>query len=419
MEEGVKTKFYNEEFEKHKYSRWLLVIMGTLVMFFISLCNAWSMLIKPIAVEYPEWRAGLMMGLTVFMISYSLSGVVSGIIIGKRKGDARLNLIISALLLFSSFMISSLVKNLFLLYFSFGVLGGAGAVFAYNSILSVVTRWFQDMWGVISGTLLMGYGLGAFTIGKLYAFLLSFNIDWRVIFFAFGIGLAIIIIIASFILVLPPEGYKAPDARKPKIDKHPIETLECTPLQMLKRPSFWLNFIGGGCFLTMPTMAMNSAAQQIVEGIAPTLALTDIATIVGLISIFNAVGRIATGFLNDWAGLRANMVISATLVVLATFNMVLAVYVANLTYLIISYVLFGFATGMSVPDGAVAIQTFFGKKHYQTNIQVLMTAGIVNSMGAIIMPLLFNLAGTYVISLLVISLVACIGWVCIFLLKKP
>ncbi len=409
----------NATFEKYKYKRWLLIVVGTLVMFSISLCNAWSVLVKPIAMEYPEWQSGLMMGLTVFMISYSICGILSGIIIGKRKGDAKLNLFISAGLLFTSFIISSLTNNLFLLYFSFGLLGGAGVIFAYNSILSVVTHWFQDMWGVASSILLMGYGLGSFLIGLLYSWINSLGVDWRIIFVVFGIFLAVVIVLAAFVIVLPPEDYKAPDAPKPKVDKYPIQAIECTPLEMIKRPSFWFNFIGGGCFLMMPAMAMSSAATNVVLSVSPETAMTTVSMIVGLISIFNAIGRIASGYITDWGGLRFDILVSAAVGVIATFNVAFAIFLGNLPYLVFSFIFFGLAAGMSVPDGAVVIQKLYGRKHYQVNLQVLMSAGIISSLGAILLPTFFAITGTFLTAFLVLGGIAFLGFICLLFVRKP
>ena len=39
---------------------------------------------------------------------------------------------------------------------------GFAAGLVYNAVLSTVTRWFQDKQGIISGLLLMGFGIGGF-----------------------------------------------------------------------------------------------------------------------------------------------------------------------------------------------------------------------------------------------------------------
>ena len=55
-----------------------------------------------------------------------------------------------------------------MLYLGFGVLCGLGAGFAYNAVMSTMSAWFPDKQGLISGILLMGFGLSAFIVGKIF-----------------------------------------------------------------------------------------------------------------------------------------------------------------------------------------------------------------------------------------------------------
>ena len=409
----------NEVFMKYKYKRWGFVVFGAILMFCISICYAWSILNVPIVQEHPEWTEGqIALTFTIFMIVYAVFGILSGIIIRLRKGRVRLNLIISAIFLLAAFIVVSQAKNLFSLYLGFGFLGGIGVVFSYNSVITVVTRWFKDKLGTVTGALLMGYGLGSFIIGMVYSTIISGGADWRLVFIMFGVVLSAMALIGSFVLVPPPDGYEAPDLRKPKIDKHPIEPIECNPIQMIKRPSFWLLF-GMGVCVTMASMGITSSARNLVQAVAPDTVYGEIAIIVGLISIFNAAGRIITGFLNDWGGLRFNVMISDTSVVVSTALVGIAVWVQSLPFLVIGFILFGFSAGMSTPDGAVVTQKFFGTKNYQINIQIVMLSGILNSLGATIMGSVFDATGNYVVPIFVLMGVAFIGWICAFFLRKP
>lgn len=408
----------SEVFIHFKKVRWLLLLYGFILMFSISIVYAWSVFNAPIANEFTSWSVTeLSLAFTIFLITYSIMGIVSGIIIRLNKGRVWINLLISSIALFLSFFISSKANNLIALYIGFGVLGGIGVVFAYNSVLTIATKWFADIVGVITGTLLMGYGLGSFVIGKIYSWLLN-SFDWRTFFLAFGIALAIISFVGIFILKEPPMDYRTPKLRKPKIDKYIIEPIECTPAQMIKRPSFWLLF-GMGVFLMMASMGITNSARNIVPSVDGSLPLTEIASIVGLISIFNALGRIFTGFLNDWLGLRFNILISDTSVFIATFLIGIAIIIGNLPFLIVTFILFGFSAGMSAPDGAVVTRKFFGEKNYQINLQVVLASGILNAFGAMIMGGLFDLFGNYYIPVFILSGLAFLGFMCAFFLRKP
>lgn len=56
--------------------------------------------------------------------------------------------------------------NLIICHIGFGGLCGFASGFAYNAVLSSVRLWYPDRQGLISGILLMGFGIGAFLIGK-------------------------------------------------------------------------------------------------------------------------------------------------------------------------------------------------------------------------------------------------------------
>jgi len=74
-----------------------------------------------------------------------------------------------------------------MLYLSFGVLCGLASGFSYNAVMSSISRWFPDKQGLISGILLMGFGIGAFLIGKLYqAFTPDTTGAWRTSFLVLG-----------------------------------------------------------------------------------------------------------------------------------------------------------------------------------------------------------------------------------------
>ena len=95
------------------------------------------------------------------------------------------------------------------LYLGFGILCGLGAGFAYNAVMSTMSLWFPDKQGLISGILLMGFGLSSFIIGKVFAAVTpSDGTDkWQATFRVLGIIIVIVMVICSFFFVKPEAGY--------------------------------------------------------------------------------------------------------------------------------------------------------------------------------------------------------------------
>ena len=150
---------------------------------------------------------------------------------------------------------------------------------------------------------------------------------------------------------------------------------------MIRRKSFWFLFTMG-LFLMLVAMSIISNASYILNEVNSSLDEANIATIVGLISIFNAIGRILVGFLNDLLGVRYSIVISSSLAVISIFILGFAVMSKSLTFLIICFIFFGLASGMTFPSGANVTLMFYGEKHYHVNIQIVMLVGGLGSLGA-------------------------------------
>jgi OFA family oxalate/formate antiporter-like MFS transporter len=53
-------------------------------------------------------------------------------------------------------------ESLPLLYFGYGIVGGIGLGLAYVTPVAVASKWFPDKQGLVTGMVVMGFGLGAF-----------------------------------------------------------------------------------------------------------------------------------------------------------------------------------------------------------------------------------------------------------------
>ncbi len=55
----------------------------------------------------------------------------------------------------------------FLLYLGFGVIAALGNGFGYVTPIATLIRWFPDKRGLVTGLAVMGFGAGAFFMGKI------------------------------------------------------------------------------------------------------------------------------------------------------------------------------------------------------------------------------------------------------------
>ena len=147
-------------------SRWIYVAVGCVVLLFSGLVYAWSVLSGPIAAEFPHWStAQLSLTFTIVMSFFCLGGLTCGAL--SARISPRIFLWISALLFLAGFLLTASMRSLPMLYVGFGVVCGLASGFSYNAVLGTVGAWFPDKQGLVSGILLMGFGLSSFLIGKL------------------------------------------------------------------------------------------------------------------------------------------------------------------------------------------------------------------------------------------------------------
>ena len=147
-------------------SRWIYVAVGCVVLLFSGLVYAWSVLSGPIAAEFPRWTtAQLSLTFTIVMSFFCLGGLTCGAL--SARISPRIFLWISALLFLAGFLLTAGMRSLPMLYVGFGVVCGLASGFSYNAVLGTVGAWFPDKQGLVSGILLMGFGLSSFLIGKL------------------------------------------------------------------------------------------------------------------------------------------------------------------------------------------------------------------------------------------------------------
>lgn len=347
----------------NKNYRWIYAISGVVILVFAGLIYAWSVLSGPIAADYPEWSKGsLSLTFTLAMSFFCLGGLAAGLL--SKKLNERYILTASALLLFSGFEIVSYMHSLGMLYLGFGVCAGFGAGLSYNTVMSSVTKWFPDRKGLISGILLMGFGIGAFIIGKVYAFMLALY-SWRAEYKALGIIVFAVILAGAFIVRKPSgdemKALPGSDSKETEKQHDGFATQE-----MIKTPSFWLYFCYA-VFLSAAALALIAQAGGIVTETAPSLGAGSIATIVGLISVFNGIGRVVFGSLYDRIGQKRTMALNCALYFISILINIFAINMGNLMLVVAGFIFFGLAYGGVTPTNSAFIMDFYGVEHYPIN----------------------------------------------------
>ena len=416
------------------FPRAIYAVTGVLVLLFAGLVYAWSTLSKPLMNLWSQdvltWTS------TIVMVFFCLGGFFGGQL-QKRGISIKLNLVLSAILMICGFLISGLVGNstgsIIIVFLGFGLLAGLGAGLAYNAVLSAVSGWFPDKQGLISGILLMGFGISAFLMGLLYASMVDQmdgkgGIPWYICFLAFGIGCFLFLFLGGLILKKPGLDFVAPVSKNGKKKKAASSFEDIPPSQMVKRVSFWLMF-AWAVLTSIAGLGIVFLGTPIATAAVP--ALNDkaslLAVIVGLISIFNGIGRIIFGALFDKIGYKATLVIVCGMFIISIGVIILALVTGSQLILIISYILTGLSFGGVTPSQSAFVNTFYGSRYYAQNLPIITMNLLLASFGTKLVQAVqsslmaggMTNSGAYIIVLAGVAVICVIAGIIALFIRKP
>ncbi len=391
-------------------NRWGLVAVGVIVLLFAGMIYAWSVLSVPIAKEFSDWtKAELSMTFTIIMILFCLGQLIYGNL--TKLISPRTTLWISGALFLVGFVGTAKINSLMGIYIGFGIVCGLACGLAYNVILSTIIKWFPDKKGLASGILLMGFGIGSFIIGKVYQAFTPAQVDgWRTSFIVMGIAIFVVFTICGFFIKTVPAGYIPPGGIPMGAKKEDLG-IEMNSKAMLRSSAFYLYYVWA-ILMSASGLAIISQAVGMIKEVGPNIEPGNIATIVGLISIFNGVGRVVTGQAYDKLGRKFAMNMVTLLFVATAGFAVFALKSDSLTLLIVGFIITGLAYGGIPTCNSAYISNTFGQANYPINFPLVNTALIFASFSSTISGGLYDKTQSYMATFILILALAVLGIVC-------
>lgn len=400
-------------------NRWIYAIIGVIVLLLAGLVYAWSVMSKAIAASRPDWSAAqLSLTFTLVMAFFCIGCLIAGIL--AKKVSPKLYVIASGVLFLAGFMVAAMTgTSPALLYLGFGILCGLGAGFAYNAVMSTMSAWFPDKQGLISGILLMGFGLSSFIIGKVYAAVTpSDGTDaWKTTFRILAIIIFVVMVVCSFFFVKPGADFVPPVSAKKKAAREPA--LDINSGEMVKQPSFWLYYIWAIVVSAAGLALVSQASGIAVQVGGASVSDGTIATVVGLISILNGIGRVIFGGLFDKKGYKLTMILDMIVFILAGLILILALVSGNFLFIIIGFIVGGFAYGGVTPTNSAIISDFFGRTNYSLNFSLINTNLIIASFASTIAGKLYDASQSYMSTIFMMIGVTVVGFVVFLGIRRP
>jgi OFA family oxalate/formate antiporter-like MFS transporter len=388
--------------------RWIYLAVGVFTMLFSGVLYAWSILKIPFKEVFAWSDSALAFNFTLTMCFFCL-GAFAGSLICKKIGP-RITLVLAGILVGVGFAGTGLLneEQLVLLYITYAFLAGSGIGIAYNVVVSTVSAWFPDRRGLCSGCLMMGFGISTLLLGNIVSKLFVHPaMGWDKTYIFLGITLAVVLLAAGWILRLPTADVKLPVPEKKKnAVEESFERKDFSTVEMLKSFTFWRAFVCMA-FITAVGNSVISFARDLVLSVdaAPALATT----LVGVLAVFNGLGRILTGAVYDVLGRRVTMISANVLTIIAAGTTLLAVLLHSLPLCILGLCLTGMSYGSCPTVTSAFTSSFYGQKYFAINYSITNFNLIAAAFIAGYSNTLFITTGSYMapfIMLLILSVCA-------------
>ncbi|MCY3927011.1 MAG: OFA family MFS transporter [Acidobacteria bacterium] len=291
--------------------RTVIALLCTTLQLCFGTVYAWSffqtMLVRQVGWTFSQtaWAFSI----TIF--SLGVSAAWAGQVL-PRMGPRKLALI-GSVMFSAGYVIAAGALTLDLLplfYVGYGVIGGAGIGLGYVTPVATVAKWFPDHKGLVTGIVVMGFGVGAFLLSKGLAPLLVVRTgdDLAQVFLWLGIIFACLLIPCSLLLSDPPppaapSAAAAPSGGDAAPDDSPaIKSYLSSQQFVVMWVVFFFNIAAG-----ITVISFQSELLQEVWGLSdPSLEPATLAeygaTLIAISSLCNGVGRLFWGLLSDRIG---------------------------------------------------------------------------------------------------------------------
>ena len=399
------------------WHRWIILAVAVFSMLFAGIIYAWSILKVPFAQELGYEVSTLSLNFTLTMCFFCLGGLFSSGLV--KKFGTKPMIVVSGILAGLGFVLTSFLTEAtsVLLFITYALVSGLGIGMAYIIIISTVNAWFPDRRGLSSGALMMGFGASSLVLGNLANSLFASSIGWRGTYIVIGVAIAVVIALSAIFIEKPDASVKLP---APKVTarkrEESFEARDYTSGEMIKRFTFWRAFL----FLVFNTAvgsAVISFARDLALSVGAEVALAT--TLVGVLAMFNGLGRILTGIVFDKMGRRFTMLAANILTIFAAGMTLLAVSINSLPLCIIGLCLTGMSYGASPTVASAFTSAFYGQKHFASNLGVVNFNLMAASFIATACSSLQVSSGGYVAPFVLLLSLAIAGLALNISIKKP
>lgn len=378
------------------------LVTGSIIQLFLGIIYVWSVFVIPVS-EFFTWAVDSVKLTSSFMLCFFVLGILVGGKLQMKTGTAKVVLAGGLLMALGMFATSLISSNMpWLIYITYGIVGGFGVGMAYNANISCAQKWFPQKRGLATGISVCAFGFSTVIFAPLVEVLLN----------RFGLVNAFRILAVLFFVVviclyrfvkLPQDSQTGGAASADLLMRKQYNTSE-----MLKTKEFF--------YITLSLMLGTTAyfilnpsfkTLAIDRGLAPNIGTV----IVMLTGIANALGRLAVPSLSDKIGREK----TALIIFLATAVCTAALCFASGGLFMVAIAVIAFCYGGYSGIYPLITADYFGIKNVGSNYGAIMVGF---ALSALLAPMFMNLVQNVILKFIILTVLVILGALMIIILSR-
>ena len=381
-----------------------VLICGSIVQLFLGILYVWSVFVRPVS-EFYQWDIESVKLTTSFMLCFFVIGIQVGGKLQTKTGTDKM-VLAGGLMLALGMLASAFLPPAagFLIYVTYGIIGGFGVGAGYNAIITASQTWFPKNRGFAVGVSVCAFGFATVIFAPLIEILVAqFNVKNTFIILAAGF---FIVTIALFRFIRLPDSAQGGPVSVALMAKKQYTVTEAIRTKEFYFITLCMMFGAATFFILNPSFI----TLAIERGLDPSTGMI----IVMLTGVASALGRLGAPLLSDKFGREKTAMLSGLFTMICT---VLLVFVQGFPF-IGAIIIIAFCYGGGSGLFPVLIVDYFGIKNVGSNFGAVMIGFAVSAFTfPVIMTFIDSMTVKFVV-LAAMSAIAILLMVLLYISKK-
>ncbi|MCL2762754.1 MAG: MFS transporter [Treponema sp.] len=368
------------------------------MMLFLGILYVWSVFVRPVS-EFYDWDIARVKLTSSFMLCFFVVGILAGGKLHLKLGADKVVLGGGLLLALGMFATAFLPQNVkWLMYITYGIIGGFGVGSAYNAIICAAQKWFPQRRGFATGVVVSAFGFSTVIFAPLIAALVK-QFELRSTFLILAAAFFVATLVLFRFIRLPGENAPSAAPSAALLAKRQYVVTETIRTKEFYFITFSLMVATATFFILNPSFISYAAARG-VESFGTILVM--------LTGVASACGRLIVPLLSDKIGREK----AALTVILITSICASLLCFAHGFLFIIVVLLIAFCFGGLPGLYSVLASDYFGIKNAGANYGAVMMGF---ALSALTFPMFIGLIEG-MMKFIVLSAMAAVGVLLMILL---